>query len=44
MWLEQSEQRGQREEGSTGRGQVRSCRVLWPNGRPWVCVWVGQES
>lgn len=29
VWLEQSEQRGEGEEGRTGRGWGRPCRALW---------------
>lgn len=32
VWLEQSEQGGEREEGRAGRGWRRSCRVLWAAG------------
>lgn len=36
MWLEQSEQRGEKEEERTGRVWGRSCRALWAMRRTWA--------
>lgn len=36
MWLEPSEQRGEREEERMGRGWGRSCRALWAMRRTWA--------
>lgn len=35
VWLEQSEQLGEREEMRVGRRQGRLCSTLWAEGRTW---------